>query len=60
MELAVAVACIQDYQTGSTDSDVVVEVLKGQFFATRSKVEQKNVRKKGFVAMARSLLNGLA
>ena len=60
MELAEAVACIQDYQTGSTDSDVVVEVLKGQFFATRSKVEQKNVRKKGFVTMARSLLNGLA
>ena len=57
MELAEAVACIQDYQTGSTDSDVVVEVLKGQFFATRSKVEQKNVRKKGFITMARSLLN---
>ena len=34
------------------------EVLKGQFFAVRSKVEQENVRKKGFIAMARSLLNG--
>ena len=34
------------------------EVLKGQFFAARSKVEQENIRKRGFIAMARSLLNG--
>ena len=60
MELTEAVACIQNYQTGSTDSDVVVEVLKGQFFAMRSKAEQENVGKQGFIAMARSLLNGFA
>ena len=34
------------------------EVLKGQFFAARSKVEQENLGKRGFVAVARSLLNG--
>ena len=36
------------------------ELLKGQFFAARSKVEQESGRKPGFIAMAWSLLNGLA
>ena len=34
------------------------EVLKGQFFAARSKAEQESGRKPGLIALARSLLNG--
>ena len=57
-ELSEAVVCIQSRRPNGVNTDAVVEVLKGQFFAARSKVEQENIRKRGFIAMARSLLNG--
>ena len=41
MELTEAVTCIQNYQTGSTDSDVVVEALKGQFLPRGQKLDKK-------------------
>lgn len=59
-ELADAVVCVQGLQPDAVSSNAVVEVLKGQFFATRSKAEQESGRKPGLIAMARSLLNGLA
>ena len=59
-ELAEAVVCIQSHKPNGVNMDAVVEVLKGQFFAARSKVEQESGRKPGFIAMARSLLNSLA
>ena len=57
-ELAEAVVCIQSRQPNGVNMDAVVEVLKGQFFAARAKVEHENLRKRGLIAMARSLLNG--
>ena len=59
-ELAEAVVCVQSRKPNGVNMDAVVEVLKGQFFAARSKVEQESGLKPGFVAMARSLLNSLA
>ena len=57
-ELAEAVVCIQSRKPNGVNTNAVVEVLKGQFFATQSKVEQESGRKQGLIAMARSLLNG--
>ena len=59
-ELADVVVCVQGLQPDAVSSNAVVEVLKGQFFATRSNAEQESGRKPGLIAMARSLLNGLA
>ena len=57
-ELADAVVCVQGLQPDAVSSNPVVEVLKGQFFATRSKAEQQKSKMTDLIAMAWPLLTG--